>query len=43
MLGTIREKDFIKWDWDVEIAMISDEFEKKFDLVIEELKKNNFD
>ena len=37
LLGAIREKDFIKWDWDVEIAILSDEFFKKFDVILENL------
>ena len=42
LLGAIREKDFIKWDWDVEIAFLSDEFTKKFDDVLENLKQSGF-
>ena len=42
LLGAIREKDFIKWDWDVEIAILSDEFFKKFDVILENLKQSEF-
>ena len=42
LLGAIREKDFIKWDWDVEIAILSDEFLKKFDVILENLKQSEF-
>ena len=42
LLGAIRENDFIKWDWDVEIAFFSNEFEKKFDYIIINLKKAGF-
>ena len=26
LLGAIRDNNFIKWDWDVEIALLSEEF-----------------
>ena len=42
LLGAIRENDFIKWDWDVEIAFFSNEFEKKFDDILINLKKAGF-
>ena len=42
LLGAIREKDFIKWDWDVEIAFLSDEFTKKFDDVLKRLEESGF-
>ena len=42
MLGAIREKDFIKWDWDVEIAILSDEFESKFKLILDKLVEEKF-
>jgi len=30
LLGAIREKNFIKWDWDVEITILTDEiFDKR--------------
>ena len=42
LLGAIRDNDLIKWDWDIEISVYGNEFNKKFDLVIKHLKKNNF-
>ena len=42
LLGAIRDKDFIKWDWDIEISVFSEEFFSKIDLVVDKLKKNNF-
>ena len=29
LLGAVRNKDFIRWDWDVEISLFSNEFFKK--------------
>ena len=28
LLGAVRNKNFIQWDWDVEISLFSDEFFK---------------
>ncbi len=42
LLGAIRDNDLIKWDWDIEISVFGEEFNKKLDKVAEELKKNNF-
>ena len=42
LLGAIRDNDFIKWDWDIEISVFSDDFFPNIDLVANKLKKNNF-
>ena len=42
LLGAIRDKDFIKWDWDVEISVFSEDFFPKIDQVVKELEINNF-
>jgi phosphorylcholine metabolism protein LicD len=42
LLGAIRDNDFIKWDWDIEISVFSEEFFSKIDLVVDKLKKNDF-
>ena len=43
LLGAIRDKNFIKWDWDVEIALFSEDFDKKFDEILAELKNEGFE
>ena len=42
LLGAIRDNDLIKWDWDIEISVFSDEFLPKIDLIVDELKQNEF-
>mgnify|MGYP001196538375 FL=1 len=42
LLGAIREKNFIKWDWGVDISVFSDEFLNKIDPLAESLKKEGF-
>ncbi len=42
LLGAVRENDFIKWDWDVEISVFADEFIPKIDLISNELIKSGF-
>ena len=42
LLGAVREKNFIKWDWDVEISVFTKDVLPKIDLVVSSLKKNNF-
>ena len=34
LLGAIRNNDLIKWDWDIEISVFSDEVVEKIDLLI---------
>ena len=38
LLGAIRDNDLIKWDWDIEISVFSNEFISKIDSVAKELK-----
>ena len=40
LLGAIRDNDFIKWDWDIEISVFSDELLPNIDLIINKLKEN---
>ena len=42
LLGAVRDNDFIKWDWDIEISVFTNELLPKIDLVSNELKKANF-
>lgn len=42
LLGAIRDKDLIPWDWDIEISVFSDEFDKYIDIVADEIVKNDF-
>jgi phosphorylcholine metabolism protein LicD len=42
LLGAIRDNDLIKWDWDIEISVFSDDFFPSIDLVANDLKKNGF-
>jgi len=42
LLGIIRDNDFIKWDWDVEISIFPKELLPNIDLIIDSLKKNGF-
>ena len=42
LLGAVRENDFIRWDWDVEISVFADEFLPKIDLISNELVKSGF-
>lgn len=42
LLGAIREKDFIPWDWDVEITVLTESIEKKIAQLIELAKTRGF-
>jgi len=42
LLGAIRDNDFIKWDWDIEISVFSDELLPNIDLIANKLKENGF-
>ena len=39
LLGAVRDKKLISWDWDIEICVFNDELEKKLKLISSELKK----
>lgn len=41
-LGAVRDKNFIKWDWDVELAVMIEHVNHKMTEIISELKNNNF-
>jgi phosphorylcholine metabolism protein LicD len=43
LLGAVRDNDFIKWDWDIEISVFSNEFLKNIDLISENLEKSGFE
>ena len=42
LLGAIRENNFIKWDWDVEISVMSDQLYKNFNPITKILKTKGF-
>jgi lipopolysaccharide cholinephosphotransferase len=42
LLGAIRDKDLIKWDWDIEISVFSKEFLNQIEPLAESLKKAGF-
>jgi hypothetical protein len=43
LLGTIRDGDFIKWDWDVGVSLKTEDVSPKFDRLISQLRKNGFE
>ncbi|MDC3151136.1 hypothetical protein OA959_04475, partial [SAR86 cluster bacterium] len=43
LLGAVREKNFIKWDWDVEITILTESIWDKVDSFLEAVKKNGFE
>ncbi len=42
LLGAVRNNNFIKWDWDVEISLLAEEFFKKKEIIKNELLENGF-
>ncbi len=42
LLGAVREKDFIKWDWDVELALYAEQMQEKFEAIKEGLRNSGF-
>lgn len=42
LLGIIREGDFIKWDWDVEVAVKSEEIISRYDELLIVFKQKDF-
>ena len=42
LLGAVRDNNFIKWDWDVELAVLAKDVIDKIDNIIIEGETNNF-
>jgi phosphorylcholine metabolism protein LicD len=42
LLGAKREKNFIKWDWDVEISVFAKDLLRSYKQITSDLKKKNF-
>jgi len=43
LLGAIREKNFVKWDWGVDISVFSDDLVHKIEYLKKILKNNGFE
>ena len=42
LLGAVRNLNFIKWDWDVEISLFEKDLIKNWDIIINSLTEKNF-
>ncbi len=42
LLGAIRDNDFIKWDWDIEISVFANEYLSHIDLISKQLSQSGF-
>ena len=42
LLGFHRDKNFIKWDWDIEIGMFEKDLDLNYEKIVRILKFNNF-
>ena len=43
LLGAMREKNFIRWDWDVELGLYTEEVSKRLPSLIQELYEQGFE
>lgn len=43
LLGAVREKDFIKWDWNVSVAFFDSELKNRLDKILAGLTLLNFE
>lgn len=42
LLGAVRDNDFIKWDWDIELSVFANDFYPNIDLISNKLQESNF-
>ena len=43
LLGAVREKDFIKWDWNISVAFFDSELKNRLDYILQKLTEYNFE